>query len=431
MTELQRRWRLILGPAAEAATAHTGAGQHSDADSRAKQDEAGDADADAEPAATGAQASAGGDALDGAGRGLTRAAPGGGSVQLSADDAERDRLLDYLYRHEYAEREFEHSVRSRRGGRTSGPLSAPEWLRGVRRLFPASTVEHLQREGLQRYGLTELLTDPEVLAQAQPSMDLVRTLLSCRSLLPPESMGEARRLIRSVIAELEARLARSIRARFHGRRRRGQHGGRRSLAELDWPTTLRRNLKHYDHAADALVLRQLYFHARQQRPRPWELVLLVDQSGSMLDSVIHAAVVATVFSGLPMLKTRLILFDTRIVDLGEQLADPVETLLSLQLGGGTDIAAALAYAAGCIQQPSRSLLVLISDFYEGGDAAALLEHTRRLAGSGVKLLGLAALDREAQPDYDHQRAQELAACGMAIGAMTPDHLADWVAKAIA
>jgi Mg-chelatase subunit ChlD len=132
-----------------------------------------------------------------------------------------------------------------------------------------------------------------------------------------------------------------------------------------------------------------------------------------------------------MLKTRLILFDTRIIDLGEQLADPVETLLGLQLGGGTDIAAALAYAATCIRQPSRSLLVLISDFHEGGDAAALLQHTRRLAGSGVKLLGLAALDREAHPDYDHQRAQELAACGMAIGAMTPDHLADWVAKAIA
>jgi uncharacterized protein with von Willebrand factor type A (vWA) domain len=427
MTELQRRWRLILGPAAEAA-GDNGAGAHSASDTPAQP---GDADADADAEATDSRSSADAEAVERSGRGQGIGPSAGGIAQLNAEDAERDRLLDYLYRHEYAEREFEPTARSRRGGRRSGGLGAPEWLRGVRRLFPASTVEHLQREGLQRYGLTELLTDPEVLAQAQPSMDLVRTLLSCRSLLPPESMGEARRLIRSVISELEARLARSIRARFQGRRRRGQHGGRRSLAELDWPTTLRRNLKHYDHTADALVLRQLYFHARQQRQMPWELVLLVDQSGSMLDSVIHAAVVAAVFSGLPMLKTRLILFDTRIVDLGEQLADPVETLLGLQLGGGTDIAAAMVYAADRIQQPSHSLLVLISDFYEGGDGAALLEQTRRLAGSGVKLLGLAALDREAQPDYDHQRAQELAACGMAIGAMTPDHLADWVAKAIA
>ncbi len=399
MTERVRRWRLILGPAADG---------DANGQDHAQSNAGGAADADAGGSAGGAAGAVRGPRLD-------------------AADAERDRLLDALYGREYALRERA----SRRGGRNSAGLDAPRWLQGVRTLFPARTAEYLQREGLQRYGLGELLSDPRVLAQARPDMALVHLLIACRSLLPPAAMGEARRLIRQVIAELEQRLARSVRTRFAARRLRGVHGGARRLSELDWPTTLRRNLRHYDVEADALALHRLYFHARRRRHLPWELVLLVDQSGSMLDSIIHAGVLASVLCGLDTLKTRLVLFDTRIVDLGDQLQDPVETLLGVQLGGGTDIAAAMAYAAAQLQQPSRSLVVLISDFHEGGDPDALLRHTRRLAGSGVKLLGLAALDREAQPDYDRHMARALVDAGMPVAAMTPERLADWIAGQMA
>ena len=391
MSDIERRWRLILGPAAES----------------------------------------GEDTTPQADDGTT------GHANLDPRDQSRDALLEALYGREYAQRERayhqrerDHRARrrSRRGGHDSHGLNAPEWLREVRTLFPARTAEYLQREGLQRYGLIELLADPHVLAQATPDMALVRTLISCRSLLPVAAMGEARRIIRLAIADLERRLTRNVRARFVPRRRRGVHGGARRLSELDWPHTLRRNLRYYDTEADALVLRQLYFHARQRRHMPWELVLLVDQSGSMLDSIIHAAVLASVLCGISTLKTRLVLFDTRIVDLGDQLPDPVETLLGVQLGGGTDIAAAMAYAATRLQHPTRSLVVLISDFDEGGDPDALLRHTRALVGSGVKLLGLAALDREAQPDYNHHMARALTEAGMPIAAMTPERLADWIAE---
>lgn len=405
MSERLRRWRLILGPAAE-----TGA-------------EEPNMQADA---ATHAR----GDLLD-------------------ADDRRRDTLLDALYSREYDARErdgrendgewlddLERARRrsgssqrggSRQGGRHSHGLDAPEWLRGVRRLFPARTAEYLQREGLQRYGLVELLANPEVLARATPDMALVRTLIACRSLLPDAAMGEARRIIRRVTADLEQRLAREVRARLAPRRLRGVRGGARKLSELDWPHTLRRNLRHYDIDSDALVLRELHFHARKHRHLPWELVLLVDQSGSMLDSVIHAAVLASVLCGVRTLKTRLVLFDTRIVDLGEQLQDPAETLLGVQLGGGTDIGAALRYAGACLQQPARSLVVLISDFHEGGDPDVLPHEARRLVAGGARLLGLAALDRASQPDYDRGMARRLAACGMPVAAMTPERLADWIA----
>lgn len=412
MRERLRRWRLVLGPATEAGTT------------------------------TGPQPGASPQG------GAEAAMPADGHL-LDADDRRRDALLDALYSREYDSREYdarEHDVHgedtdgfdafahwnrgpggSRRGGRRSRGLDAPEWLRGVRNLFPARTAEYLQREGLQRYGLVELLADPQVLARATPDMALVRTLIACRSLLPDAAMAEARRIIRRVTADLEQRLAREVRARLAPRRLRGAHGGPRKLSELDWPRTLRRNLRHYDIDADALVLRELHFHARQQRHLPWELVLLVDQSGSMLDSVIHAAVLASVLCGVRSLKTRLVLFDTRIVDLGDQLQDPAETLLGVQLGGGTDIGSALRYAGACLQQPARSLVVLISDFHEGGDPDVLPHEARRLVASGARLIGLAALDRGSQPDYDRAMARRLAACGMPVAAMTPERLADWIA----
>lgn len=380
--ELRRRWRLILGPYSE------------------------------QP--------------------LSQQPLGGKGQCLDGTDQQREQALDYLYEREYEDREYgaDDSADSRQGGRGASRLNAPRWLSKVRELFPHSTAETLQKQALERYGLDELLTDPAVLEQATPSLDLVRTLLSCRSLLPPAAMSSVRRIIHQVVRELEQKLAQKVRNSIMGVRLRGQHGGRPSLANLDWPTTLRRNLKHFNREQDTLVLERLFFLQRQQRKLRWDIIVLVDQSGSMLDSVIHSAVLAAIFTSLQTLRTRLVLFDTSVVDVSEQIGDPVEVLLGVQLGGGTDIALAMQYAAGRVVHPRRTLLVLISDFYEGGDSSALLKTTLRLHESGVKLLGLAALDERAEPDYDHKMAQQLANRGMEIGAMTPDQLAEWVGRTI-
>ena len=182
-----------------------------------------------------------------------------------------------------------------------------------------------------------------------------------------------------------------------------------------------------------ICLAVLFFLQRQQRKLPWEIIILVDQSGSMLDSVIHSAVLAAIFTGLRSLKTRLVLFDTQVVDVSDRVGDPVEVLLGVQLGGGTDIAQALSYAATKVNNPRRTMVVLISDFYEGGSAKQLLTTAKRLHDSGVKLLGLAALDQRAEPiraepDYDRELAQRLVNLGMEVGAMTPDQLAAWVGQ---
>lgn len=357
------------------------------------------------------------------------------SSNLNNADQERDRLLDYLYRREYQDRQYDNDAQDddydRRGGREASRLTAPQWLNRVRELFPRSTSETLQRQALERYGLDQLLTDPEVLEKATPSMDLVRTLIQCRSLLPPAAMGAARRLIRKVVNDLEKKLAQKVRNSIIGPRRRGLHGNRAQLSNLDWAKTLRHNLKHYDPESQSLVLERLYFWQRERLKVRWDVIVLVDQSGSMLDSVINSAVLASIFTGLQnVLRTRLILFDTQVVDVSDHIGDPVEVLLGIQLGGGTDIAKAMAYAADKVTTPKRTLLILISDFYEGGSTKNLLSISKRLHDSGVIQLGLAALDERAEPDYDRQLAQKLTDLGMQIGAMTPDRLADWVGQHI-
>ncbi len=355
-----------------------------------------------------------------------------GLAEVEGGDRERDQALDYLYQREYRKRgrsKTDETYAS--GGNQSGPPTPAHWLAGVRRIFPHSVVERLQRQAIERYGLTTLLSDPEVLRQATPSMALVQTLLSFRNQLPPAVMSEVRRIIRRVCAELEALLAPKVRRCLSGRRIRHQYGGRPSLSDLDWPTTLRRNLKHYDLEQQLPVLERLYFTRRHRQREQWDLFLLVDQSGSMVDAIIHSAVLAAIFCGVRTLRTHLILFDTRIVDLTGRLEDPVETLLAVQLGGGTHIGRALAYAQERLTRPKRSLVVLISDFEEGDDPEQLFAQVERLHDSGATLLGLAALDNTTDPAYNEVIARRLSALGMEIAALTPEHLAEWIATHVA
>lgn len=354
------------------------------------------------------------------------------STTLNELDQQRDSALEYLYQNEYAQRGHaprEDGERSA-GNETSQP-SAVRWLAQVRRLFPRSTVEILQRQALDRYRLTALLSDPEVLRQAAPNIELVQTLLSFRHCLPEALMGEVRRIIAEVCREVDQRLARQVRSRIEARRIRQARGGRPSYAALDWSLTLRRNLRHYDPQGETMVLERLYYNPQRRRQLPWEIIVLIDQSGSMSPSVIHAAVLAGIFCKVRSLQTRVLLFDTQVVELDGRIDDPVETLLAVQLGGGTDIGLALQHAERLISQPRRCMLVLISDFYEGGDPAVLLNCAERLHDSGVSLLGLAALDEQARPDYDQSLAQALLARGMPVAAMTPEHLADWVGTCMA
>lgn len=348
--------------------------------------------------------------------------------QWSQQDAEIQEVLRFLYDREHARRrDF---LRDREGTEGESEITVPAWLGRVRDLFPQSTAELLTHTALERYGMAEVLADPKVLDTLTPNMELLRTLLAVKEIVPQHVLSSVRRIIRRVVEELKAKLEVTVRRHLSGSVHRHAQSPIRLAKNFDVIRTIRNNLKHYQPGDQRLLVERALFFSRQHRRQPWDLILVVDQSGSMTESVIHAAVMTGIFLGIPSLRTRLIVFDTEVVDFTEEARDTVELLLQVQLGGGTNIAQALDYAERHITRPRQTMLILVTDFFEGGDETRLIQVVNKLANDGVILLGLAALDSRAKPAYNRDLAKRLSLLGMTIGAMTPDRLAEWVAERV-
>ncbi|WP_089606160.1 VWA domain-containing protein [Acinetobacter piscicola] len=349
------------------------------------------------------------------------------AATLSGDQLKLERNLDYLYQNEYKRRGIEQG-KNRHGGLEASQLNAINWLNQSRKLFPKSTFERMQKQAIERYQLTELLKNPEHVRQLEPNPAIAKALLSMRGRLSNEMKDAIRELIQKVVEELLQKVRSQFLQALQGRRNRFKRSHIKQAQNFDWKKTIQANLKNYQPELQKLIIQTPYFNARVQKHLPWEIVLCVDQSGSMLDSVMYAAVCASILAALPAVNISLVLFDTQIVDLSHLAHDPVEVLLTIQLGGGTNIGQALQYCQSKIKQPNRSILVLISDFEEGASVQHMLNTISQLNQQGCKLLGLAALDQAANPVYDMNMAQKLQERGMQIAAMTPEHLATWFAE---
>ncbi|MFD4243474.1 VWA domain-containing protein [Streptomyces sp. NPDC058525] len=352
---------------------------------------------------------------------------------LGAEGAARDAALDWLYGRDPEQarrgvRAGTNARESRAGGDGPSAVTAVDWLDDIHRLFPKETIERLERDAVELYEIHEIVTDPAVLERVEPDPTLLRAVLRTKHLMNPEVLRLARRIVETVVRRLLDRLKPEIRRSFTGTRSR-RPSRLPSARDFDFHGTVRANLAHYQPAERRILIERPRFHSRT-RPHleQWQLILLVDQSGSMVDSVIHSAVTAASLWGLPGLKTHLVAFDTSVVDLTSDVSDPVELLMGVQLGGGTDIARAVDYGTRLIDNPRRAIVALITDFYEVGDAYRLVHGVRALAEQGTTVLGLAALDEEANPAYDRAMAQRLADVGAHVGAMTPGQLAEFVAE---
>ncbi len=357
--------------------------------------------------------------LGGYSRGQLSFGEGTASISgMSCQDLEE--ALDFLYGREQGE-----EVR-RKAGTGESQLTVASWITRIRKLFPRSTVEILERHALDVYGMTELLTDQEVLEKLEPNQELLKTILQLKHLMKGQVLDTARRIVKTVAEEIAKKLEQELRRSLLGRLDRNAESHVPSMRNLDMKKTIRRNLKHYDPDSGQLVLEKVYFSQRTMRYNSWRVILAVDESGSMLDSVIHSAVMAGIFAKLPMLDTRLVIFDTQVVDLSGHLDDPVATLMSIQLGGGTYIAGALEYCETLMENPHRTMMILVSDLCEGGSTSALLSVCRNIIESRAKLICLTALDQNANPAYDRNMAQKLADMGAYVGAMTPEMLGDFI-----
>jgi hypothetical protein len=296
----------------------------------------------------------------------------------------------------------------------------PKWLGLVREFFKQEVVALVQKDAIEKKGLTELLFEPETLPFLEKNVDLVTTLMSASGLIPEEAKAIARQIVREVVDELRKKLESEVRTAIIGAVRRNSDSPLKVARNLDWKRTIRRNLKGWDDERKRLVPERFYFWSNQRRHHEWDVVLVVDQSGSMAESVVYSSVMAAIFASLDVLRTRLLVFDTEIVDLTPLLVDPVEVLFAAQLGGGTDINRAVAYAqANFIEKPEKTIFILVTDLFEGGNADELVVRMRQLVDAKVKAMVLLALSDGGKPSYDHTLAARLTELGVPCFGCTP------------
>ncbi|MEW4369416.1 VWA domain-containing protein [Paenibacillus kandeliae] len=343
------------------------------------------------------------------------------------DYREMDEVLGYLYDREYGE---EQGYRERTGGRGSSQLTVPGWLDHMRRLFPKDTAEILEKQALDRYGLSELLFDKNVLESLEPNMTLLKHIMQFKGRMKGEVLHSAREIVRRVVEQLRKQLEQDIRSSIIGKRSRYQSSNVRSLRNLNIKKTIERNLKNYDRRQRRFIVDRLYFDGNIRSHNRWNIVIAVDESGSMLDSVIYSAVMASIFSQLDTLRTNLLIFDTQVVDLSGQLEDPVDLLMSVQLGGGTHIAKALRYGETLIQDPARTIFILVSDLEEGYPMQHMYAACHDIMEAGSRLIVLPALNFEGTAVYNRHAARRLTDMGAQVAAITPNRLAEWIGQII-
>ena len=347
----------------------------------------------------------GGDASDGTG------------ISLSVEEQRLDRSLQAVYDSD------------RRGGLGSSAPKVSRWLGDIREFFPQTIVQVIQRDAIKRLHLDSLLTEKEMLATVVPDVHLVATLMSLSHAIPEKNKEMARQVVRKVVDELLRKLSAPTQQAITGALNRSSRRRNPRYNEIDWETTIVKNLKNYQPQYKTIIPEIRIGYGRKRKALK-DIILCLDQSGSMGTSVIYSGIFGSVLASLPAVNTRMVVFDTAVVDLTDDLQDPVDLLFGVQLGGGTDIARALTYCQGIITRPQDTVLVLVTDLYEGGNEQEMRKRFASIVASGVQLIVLPALNDDGAPSYDKSHAEFLATLGIPTFACTPDKFPELMAAAL-
>ena len=350
---------------------------------------------------------------------LGSGAADGTGCPLGGADVQLDQCLDALY----------DPGAERTGGLGASAPRVARWLGDIRQYFPASVVRVMQQDALERLQLTQMLLEPELLGAVEPDVHLVANIVALNRVIPARTRETARAVVRKLVDQLLRRLANPMRQAVVGALNRSRRNFHPRLPEIDWPATIRANLRHYQPTHRTIVPERLIGFGRK-RSALVDVVLCLDQSGSMAASVVYSSIFGAVLASLPAVNTRMVVFDTAVVDLTDELRDPVDLLFGTQLGGGTDINRALTYCQGLVRRPQETIIVLITDLYEGGNAAEMVKRAGALVAAGVRLVVLTALSDEGAPSFDHGNAAALAALGCPVFACTPDLFPEMMAAAL-
>lgn len=348
-------------------------------------------------------------------------------VELSNEESVMDAALAAIY-----SREVDSGTGTgKSAGRGKSVPNLAKWLTDVRSFFPSDIVSVIQTDAIERKGLTKLLLEPETLKNVKPDISMVGTLMSLKGQIPEKSKDTARELVRAVVDEIMKRLEQDLRCAVTGALNKREHSPISSFSTIDWKRTINRNLKNYNPDRKTIIPEKFYFFERNQRHKSWNVILDIDQSGSMSDSIIYSSVMGSIFASMPALDTHVVVFDTEVTDLTEACRnDPVDMLFGIQLGGGTDINKSVAYCQSLITNPRKTMFILISDLYEGGVRKGLLRRLGEMHADGVKVITLLSLSDGGKPDYDASLAKEISKLGIACFACTPDRLPELVEAAV-
>ncbi len=320
------------------------------------------------------------------------------------------------------------SQKQRSAGLGPSNLTIPRWIENVNEFFPNKVKEILENDLVKKSNIADLINHPELFEKVEPSIEMVKTIIALKHMLPEKVKEVARKIVKKVVDRLKNQLKSEVEKHIVGAIKRDIHSPIKIFRNIDWKQSIQRNLKHYDPNLKKLIMAEPRFFSNEKKRKAWQIIVLIDESGSMTDSVIYSVVMGSIFSSIPALNTNLIIFDTQVVDLSSKVDDPVDILMSVQLGGGTDITKAVRYGRELIKKPKKTIMVIISDFYEGRPESDLIRELRNVLEGGTKILGIAALCSNAQPFYNKHFAKQLSHIGIDVIASTPESLPEIIAK---
>ena len=354
------------------------------------------------------------------------------NLEIDNEYSEIDETLNFLYDREYTQNggysldNFNNSNSSKE----KSALTVPKWISKVKKLFPKETVEIMQKQALEKYKLTEILTDENILKEIEPNIELLKNILTFKDMMSQNVKKLAYDIVKKTLEEIKNKMEVEIKKVFYGKKLTNSNTTNKIFKNLDIKKTIRYNLKNYDIKNKTIFTDKLFFNQNIKKYNPYNIIILIDESGSMLDSVIYSSIMASIFANLPYLSIKLVIFDISVVDLSEHIKEPIDILFKVQLGGGTNIAQALEYAKKITFAPDKTIVLLISDLFDSNDYKLMYKNANDIIESGSKLIVLTALDYNANSIYDKEAARYFSKIGAKVGALTPSKLSKWISNII-
>ena len=354
------------------------------------------------------------------------------NLEIDNEYSEMDETLNFLYDREYTQNggysldNFNNSNSSKE----KSALTVPKWISKVKKLFPKETVEIMQKQALEKYKLTEILTDENILKEIEPNIELLKNILTFKDMMSQNVKKLAYDIVKKTLEEIKNKMEVEIKRVFYGKKLPNSNTTNKIFKNLDIKKTIRYNLKNYDIKNKTIFTDKLFFNQNIKKYNPYNIIILIDESGSMLDSVIYSSIMASIFANLPYLSIKLVIFDISVVDLSEHIKEPIDILFKVQLGGGTNIAQALEYAKKITFAPDKTIVLLISDLFDSNDYKLMYKNANDIIESGSKLIVLTALDYNANSIYDKEAAKYFSKIGAKVGALTLSKLSKWISDII-